>query len=774
MSKTKNKEWIKPLMKSLSPVFREVLVMSAFVNILALAVPIFTLQVYDRVIQHAGISTLQGLVIGMTVVFIFEYILRQSRSRIMQTVALRVDVEVGRAVFDKFTSVPLNVLEARSSNDWQSLFRDVDVVRNTLSGAPAILLCDLPFAILFFGLIAVIATPLIWVLGIIIPLFLFVTYRAGSVMGKATNEERNTSQSRDSLIAEMINGRATIKALALEGAMRPVWEERHANNIESSIVRGSNTDKYTNLGQTLTMSTSLFMTTMGATMIINQSMTMGSLIASNMLAGRLLGPLNQLVMHWRTYSGYRLALERLGEVFAIESERMESDVKLSRPEGKIECSNLSFTYAGAAKPVCDNITLSFASKTMHALVGRNGCGKTTLLKMIQGLYRPESGRVVIDGADISQFSRPELARWMGYVPQESTLFAGTVRENITHRFPEATDDQIITASKAAGVHEFIIDLADGYASDIGEAGRRLSGGQRQRIAIARALIGNPSVLLLDEPSSSLDRQAETELRNTLIELSKSHTVIIVTHSPILLAVCENLVALDKGKVALAGPAKEILPQLFGVNKSAASQAKSPSPTQTPPPAPAPNPAPVQQAPVQQAPVQQAPVQQAPAQQAPAQQAPAQHPAPQVPAAATLQQAPAPAPVIAAVAPAIQPVAPSPVPPPLNAAPISAPIPAPIPAPISAPVAQTPAAPAIKSAATPTKSAIRQVGKPKAIKGAGVKLAPQPSQPAPKPQQTAPSPAPAPPKKLVKKPDVITSDPYSDALTSLTQNQKGST
>jgi ATP-binding cassette, subfamily C, bacterial LapB len=590
MAKSPNQMWIKPLYKKLAPIFREVLTMSAFINIMALAGPIFTLQVYDRVVQHAGISTLGGLVLGMGLIVLFDYVLKNSRSRIMQTVALRVDAEVGRAVFEKFTSLPLNVLESRPANHWQAMFRDVDAVRNTLSGGSAILLCDLPFAILFFGLIAVIATPIIWVLGIVIPIFLLITYRAGKATGSANSQEASTSRDRDSLIAEMINGRATIKALALEGSMRPMWEERHATNIERAIFRGGRTDTFTNLGQSLTTVTTIAMTSFGALMIISQDLTMGALIASNMLMGRLLGPLNQLVSQWRTYSSYNQAVGRLGEMFSIESERQVSDVQMSKPKGRIECSNLTFAYADGLPPVCDNVTVSFDEGGIHALVGRNGSGKTTLLKMIQGLYRPSNGRVLLDGADIAQFSRVELARWMGYVPQESTLFAGTVRDNITHRFPEATDAEIIIASKAAGVHDFIIDLPDGYGADIGEAGRRLSGGQRQRIAIARALIGDPSVLLLDEPSSSLDRHAEQDLRETLRELSRQHTIIIVTHSPILLAACDNLVALDKGKVALAGSSKDILPRLFGGAVPVAAEAPlkddtppAPPPTETAPP-----------------------------------------------------------------------------------------------------------------------------------------------------------------------------------------------
>lgn len=563
MSEDSKSTWLRPFMKPLWGTFREVLVMSFFVNVLALAAPIFTLQVYDRVVTYGGVSTLYGLVIGMLLVLLFDYVLRQARSRIMQTVALRVDVEVGRRLFDKFTGLPMQMLESKPANHWQSLFRDVDTVRNTLSGASAVLCCDLPFVVMFLGLIWVIAAPIAWILFIILPLFLFVAWRSASVMSDANKAERDSTQTRDGMIAEMIAGRTTIKALALEGAMRPIWEEKHADNIENSALRGAKTDAYSNLGQTLTMLTTVAMTAVGAVAIVNQELTMGALIATNMLSGRLLGPLNQLVGQWRTFTGFRQAVDRLGEVFDTQGERTESEVTLTKPDGEIAVENVTFAYGQDGPPTLDSVTVTLHQGGIHALVGRNGSGKTTLLKVLQGLYLPSNGRVLLDGADISQFTRRELATWMGYVPQDCVLFQGTVRDNIAHRYPHANDDEIVAAAQASGVHQFIIDMPDGYATDIGEAGRRLSGGQRQRIAIARALVGDPPVLLLDEPSSSLDRQAEQELKNTLVKIAKERTVIIVTHSPILLGACDDLVALDKGKIALAGPAKDILPKLFG-------------------------------------------------------------------------------------------------------------------------------------------------------------------------------------------------------------------
>ena len=576
---TSAKNWLRPFLRPLKPVFREVVAMSFFVNLLALAIPVFTMQVYNRVVGSAGISTLQGLVVGMFLVLIFDYVLRQSRARILQTVALRVDVELGRRLFRKLMRLPMQTLEGQPSAHWSSLFRDVDVVRNTLSGATALLVADLPFAILFLVLIFVIAAPVAWVLLIMLPVFMFIAWRSANIMGDASGQERQSTQSRDALISEMIAGRTTIKALALDRSMEPVWEEKHAHNIENAIMRGSKTDGFSNLGASLSMTTSLLLTTVGALAIIDQQLTIGALIATNMLSGRIMGPLNQLVGTWRVYSGFKQSTERLGTVFATSAEREESEVQLDKPKGKLSVENVIFAYNEESAPVVSGITVEIEPGGVHALVGRNGSGKTTLLKIIQGLYQPQKGRVLLDGADIAQFTRGELADWLGYVPQESVLFAGTVRDNITSRQPHATDEDIIKAATEAGVHHFIIDLPDGYATEIGEAGSRLSGGQRQRIAIARALVGDPSVVLMDEPSSSLDRHAEHELKQTLVDIAKTRTVIMVSHSPTLLSACDFLYALDRGKLALAGPAREILPRLFGGKAPAAQNVavKAPEP-----------------------------------------------------------------------------------------------------------------------------------------------------------------------------------------------------
>ncbi|OAN43011.1 type I secretion system ATPase [Paramagnetospirillum marisnigri] len=561
---TDKTDWLKPILEPLRPMMRELLTASLFINLMALAVPIFVMQVYDRVIGHNGMATLKGLAIGVGCLLAFDWIIRTSRGRIMQTAALRIDVEIGTKLFDKVMHLPLRALESRPASFWQTLFRDVDTIRNTVSGATATLLADLPYVLIFLGVIFVIGKPLAVVFLVMFAAFLVLAWKSGGAMAESSGKERNVQSARDALVAEIIAGRATVKAVALDRAIRPLWEEKQAGTIEQSIQRGAANDAYVNVGQMLTQLGSAALTTVGAIYIMDHELSMGALVACNMLSSRLYGPINQLVGAWKTFASFRQSVERLGEVFAEGEERRESAIKRERPTGLITLEDISFAYDQKSQAASAIDRLEIRPNGMTAILGKNGSGKTTLLKIILGLYHPAKGRVLLDGSDIAQFTRAELAGWMGYVPQECVLFNASIRDNIAYGAPGCDDEAILEAAKVAGVHQYIVDLPDGYGTPIGEAGSRLSAGQRQRIAIARALIGDPPVLLLDEPSASLDRQAEEDLRATLADLAKTHTVIVVTHSPVLLPICRDVVVLDKGTVAAAGPAAETLQRLFGV------------------------------------------------------------------------------------------------------------------------------------------------------------------------------------------------------------------
>ena len=275
------------------------------------------------------------------------------------------------------------------------------------------LLTDLPFALLFVALIVIIAQPLVWVLAVILPLFVLLAWRSAAALSKASSNERQKGFGRDALLAEVIAGRTTVKALALNDSIRPLWEERHADTIEQAISRGTKSDRYANIGTALTLFTTLAMTTVGALAIINQDMTIGSLIAANMLSSRILGPFNQLVGSWRTYAQFRQSVGRLSEIFDLKEERQEAGITLERPMGEITLDHVVFHYGDASVPVIDNLRLKIKPHSLVTIMGPNGSGKTTLVKLIQGLYRPSEGRVLVDDADISQFTRNEVAAWMG-------------------------------------------------------------------------------------------------------------------------------------------------------------------------------------------------------------------------------------------------------------------------------------------------------------------------------------------------------------------------
>ncbi len=553
--------WVRDEVRHLLPVFHEVGLLSFFINVLALAVPVFVMQVYDRVVFHSGLSTLVGLVVGMTVVIAFDFGMRLARARILQTVALRIDVAVGRRLFDKVVSLPLVEIERRPAATWHALFRDVDTVRNTLSGTSVLLVCDLPFLVLFLIVMFVIAEPVAWIVVLVLPVFCAIAVLSARALAQRSGRERDHALARDGLIAEMIAGRTTIKALALDAGLRPLWEDRHAQAIENALGRGGLADRYATLGTTLTVVTTVAITAVGALAVLDQRLSIGALIAANMLSGRLLGPVTQLVAAWRSFAAFGQAVDRLGQVLQLAGERRESGISFGRPRGELAIEAASFAYPDSARPCLDAIEMSLGAG-VHGIVGPNGSGKSTLLKLALGLYRPSSGRVLLDGADIAQFARTDLAAWIGYVPQETVLLSGTLRDNIALRVPSADDAALIAAATAAGAHRFIVDLPDGYASEVGEAGGRLSAGQRQRIAIARAILEDPPMLLLDEPSSHLDRDGEADLRRLLERLGQRSTVIVVTHSPPLLAACRTITILDRGRVIRSGPVDHMLPMLL--------------------------------------------------------------------------------------------------------------------------------------------------------------------------------------------------------------------
>ena len=564
--------WLVSLLRPLKGRFVELGSITFFINLLALAVPIFTLQVYDRVVFHGGLTTLQGLVIGVFIAVGFDFILREVRAKLVQRSAMRIDVEISRRLFRKLTALPLRVLERQSTPFWQMTYRDAEAVRDTIAGAPTVLLIDLPFVLVFMIIIYFIAAPIAWLLLIIVPAFMVLAFFSSRAINKSTEAERQANLDRDALLAELLSGRTSVKALNLGSELRDRWETRQGVTVTRGITRGAINDVYTHLGMTLSMITLVSMTSVGALAIIDQEMTMGSLIAANMLTSRVIQPMSQLVGTWRVLARLRSSIQRLTDLFAIRDDNFEAVITRPRPTGNLTVEKATFRYEEDSDPALADIGLKITPGGLLAVIGANGSGKSTFLKLLQGLYPPEEGRVLLDDMDLRQLSRKELANWIGYVPQEPFLFPGTIAENIRRGRQGEADEAILHVAKLAGVEDFVGDLPEGYATQMGETGRLFSAGQRQRIAIARALVGAPPVLLLDEPTASLDRHAEQILIKTLNQLASDHTIIVVTHSELLLRAAHNVLHFENGRIKEGGAADAIINRIYGM------------PSQTPSPA----------------------------------------------------------------------------------------------------------------------------------------------------------------------------------------------
>jgi ATP-binding cassette subfamily C protein LapB len=535
--------------------------MAFVINIIGLFSSIFALQVYDRVVAKGGDSTLTALALGMAVAIVFDFVLRNSRAALMRKVGAQVEVTFARGVYQRLTQLPALELEKRPPAFWQSMFRDVELIRTTTTGAPALLLIDLPFTLLSLLLIAVIAPPLLPVGIVIVISFTALAWWSEKVIRNAAEVEKERVVARDTMLGEISASRMQLKASGDKENMNSRWQENYALWMREALDRSKDADRFRDISQAMTMAATVLMTSYGATVILQQQMTMGALIAANILTGKLVGPMVQLVSQWRSFGQYKSAKKRMSDLFDIEIEPMHAPVELERPQGEIKFDQVVFSYPGSADPQISEVSGRLGAGGMHAIVGSNGSGKTTLLKLIRGLYQSEHGQVLIDGVDIKQLGQVDLARWIGYLPQQPRLVLGSIRDNLVLGADDPSDEQILEACRRAIAYDFIVSLPEGFDTDVGEAGSRFSSGQRKRIAIAQTLINDPPILLLDEPTSDLDSTAEKSFVASMKELSKDHTVIMVTHSPEVLKNCDGIVVMDSGKVALAGPAGAVLPKI---------------------------------------------------------------------------------------------------------------------------------------------------------------------------------------------------------------------
>ncbi len=544
------------------PVYRDVLMAAAIINVLALAMPLFTMNVYDRVVPNFAVETLWMMAAGILLVLGVDYALRLLRGHFVDLAGARIDHQLSALIMERVLGMRLADKPA-SVGSFAATLRSFESVRDFIASATVTALIDWPFALLFLLVMAWISWPLVF-----IPILggigmLIYSYIIQHKMHELSETTYRATALRNATLIESLTALETIKAHGAEGQMQAKWEKTAAflarvngelRLLSSSAMNGSNT-----LQQFINMATVVA----GVYLIHAGMLTMGGLIACTMLAGRAMAPMAQLVALLMQYQNARLALKSLEETMKRPTERANESAFIHRAEirGDIEFRDVSFAYAEDCEPALKNVSFRIRPGEHVVVLGRVGSGKTTLQKLMLGLYTPTSGAVYIDGVDLRQLDPADLRRNVGYVEQDTMLFYGSLRDNIAIGAPYADDQTVIEAAEMGGLAEFVNRHPQGFDMIIGERGDSISGGQRQGVAMARAVLLDPPILLLDEPTSSMDFTSEEQLKARLRRFTEHKTMVIVTHRLSLLDLASRIIVVDGGKVVADGPRDKVVEAL---------------------------------------------------------------------------------------------------------------------------------------------------------------------------------------------------------------------
>ena len=536
-----------------------VLVASLFVQIFALATPIFFQLVVDKVLVHKGMSTLVVLVLGMVTLGLFETVLQFLRSYTLSHTTNRIDVELGRRLFHHLFRLPLAYFETRAAGQTVARMRELETIRSFLTGQGLTALIDLVFTLVFIGVMLIYSVKLTLVVLVSIPVYVLIAALLRPVLREQINEKFNRGARSQQFLVESIVGAQTLKAASVEPMMQAQWEERLASYVSKSFDAGVTGALGQNMIQYVSKVTTALILFVGAQAVIEGSMSVGELIAFNMIASQVVQPILRLSQLWQDFQQVQVSVARLGDILNSPPEPVPQNLlTLPPPRGAIAFRNVTMRYRPEAPDALRNVTLSIEAGEVIGVVGHSGSGKSTLTKLIQRLYSPQLGQVMLDGVDVAQLDPGWLRRQIGVVLQENLLFNRTIHENIALGDPAMPRVLVMQAAKLAGADEFIAGLPQGYDTMIEERGANLSGGQRQRIAIARALATNPRILILDEATSALDYDSERIIQENMRAIVRGRTVIIIAHRLAAVRPCTRIIGMARGEIVEIGSHDELL------------------------------------------------------------------------------------------------------------------------------------------------------------------------------------------------------------------------
>lgn len=562
----------------------EVLAASAFIELLALISPLFFQVVMDKVLVHNAMSTLDVLVTVLVVVSVLEVALKGLRQYIATQTATRIDARLGGKLFQRMVDLPISYFKARSVGVTVMRLRELDSIREFLTGAANTLIIDLGFTFIFFGVMYLYSPFLTLIVGASVPCYFLLSYLITPPIQRRIEALYRDGAINNSFLNETLGGFETVKALALEPQLVRRWESQTKDFVHSNFEVQRLMQISANLVQAIQKVTMVLVLWFGARMVIGLELSIGQLIAFNMMANHVNQPILRLTELWRNYVQARVSIDRLGDVLDTPTERSDGQAIASNASsGGIAFQKITFRYAPNLPPVLEEFSLSIPAGAMVAFVGASGSGKSTLAKLIQKLYVPEAGRILIDGADLAGVDAVSLRRRMSVVLQENYLFNRSVRENIALTDPAAPLSKVVDAAKIAGAHDFILELDDGYDTVLAEGGTSLSGGQRQRIAIARALINDPSILIFDEATSALDDHSQAIVQRNMNAIRKGRTLIMIAHRLSTVRDCDCIVVLEKGRIVEAGRHADLIAKKGSYARLCAMQTGvKPEPAASPP------------------------------------------------------------------------------------------------------------------------------------------------------------------------------------------------
>ena len=532
----------------------EVLLASFFLQLFALVSPLFFQVVIDKVLVSRTLSTLDVLVIGLVTISIFETILGILRTYLFAHTTNRIDVELGARLFRHLLALPISYFQARRVGDSVARVRELENIRNFLTSSALTLVIDLFFTFVFLA-VMFIYSPLLTAIVIgAFPFYIGISVCATPFFRQRLDEKFARGAENQAFLVESVTGVQTLKSMAVEPQMQRRWEEQLAGYVAASfrvISLGNTASQTVQLVNKLVIAGVLYF---GAKLVIDGSLTVGELVAFNIFAGRVSTPVLRLAQMWQDFHQARLSVARLGDILNTPAEPTFSPGRAALPaiRGDIVFEHVTFRYRIDGPEVLHDVSFSVPAGQVVGIVGPSGSGKSTLAKLVQRLYVPESGRVLVDGTDLAMVDSAWLRRQVGVVLQEDILFNRSIRDNIALAEPGTPIDRVIAAATLAGAHDFILELPEGYDTIVGERGSTLSGGQRQRIAIARAILGEPRVLIFDEATSALDYESERNVQRNMAQMSTGRTVIIVAHRLSTVRSADRILTLDHGRIVEDG------------------------------------------------------------------------------------------------------------------------------------------------------------------------------------------------------------------------------